>query len=311
MNVLVKAKVHEIEIDIRSNTLIGMYQYGDTPSKLLIISGLRGDEGSSIFASYHLMKLLDAVDSLSGTVSIIPVANPLAFRLGTPASPIDHLLLDNEFPGRKDGTISQRVAWELWNIAKDYDYVITLHSSLSNSVLFGRCMYEDNPSMKDIFSSMNLPYIVHDAGEPGKLFVEVSRYGIPSLDIVIPGNGSIIEPRASMKVVDILLEFLSSNGWLTKSEVQYSPSFLGPTTKIIAPTEGFFIPAKEPGEKILENESIGAIEGAGELTVPISGLILSVNYSRYVFKGDFIAEIALHESKPAVRRSPIRIKEGI
>lgn len=308
---MVQAKIHEIEIDIRSNTLIGMYQYGTSASKILIISGLRGDEGSSIYTAYHLMKLLDNVESINGTISIIPVANPLAFRLGMPASPVDYLVLDSEFPGRKEGSITQRLAYEIWNIAKDFDYVITLHSSLYNSVLFGRCMYENTPSMRDVFSNVNLPYIVQDTGEPGRLFVEISRLGIPALDIVIPGTGTIIDPRASMKVVDTLLEFLSYNGWLSRSESKYAPSFLGSTTKIVAPTEGFFIPAKEPGEKILEKESIGTIENAGELTVPISGIILSVNNSRYVFKGDFIAEVAKHDLDTLVRRPPVRIKEGI
>ncbi|MER8400245.1 N(2)-acetyl-L-2,4-diaminobutanoate deacetylase DoeB [Mesorhizobium sp. M1348] len=81
---------------------------GNGPSALLT-GGNHGDEYEGPLALYDLARTLEPKD-VSGTVIIVPAMNYPAFRAGTRTSPIDKGNLNRSFPGRPDGTVTEKIA---------------------------------------------------------------------------------------------------------------------------------------------------------------------------------------------------------
>jgi N-alpha-acetyl-L-2,4-diaminobutyrate deacetylase len=75
----------------------------------LLTGGNHGDEYEGPLALYELARTLDPKD-VSGTVIIVPAMNYPAFRAGTRTSPIDKGNMNRAFPGRPDGTVTEKIA---------------------------------------------------------------------------------------------------------------------------------------------------------------------------------------------------------
>ncbi|TPI35003.1 N-alpha-acetyl diaminobutyric acid deacetylase DoeB [Mesorhizobium sp. B3-2-1] len=81
---------------------------GKGPAALLT-GGNHGDEYEGPLALYELARTLDP-SQVGGTVIIVPAMNYPAFRAGTRTSPIDKGNMNRSFPGRPDGTVTQKIA---------------------------------------------------------------------------------------------------------------------------------------------------------------------------------------------------------
>lgn len=81
---------------------------GDGPTALLT-GGNHGDEYEGPLALFELARTLDA-GQVSGTVIVVPAMNYPAFRAGTRTSPIDRGNMNRSFPGRPDGTVTEKIA---------------------------------------------------------------------------------------------------------------------------------------------------------------------------------------------------------
>ncbi|MBA3448393.1 MAG: succinylglutamate desuccinylase/aspartoacylase family protein, partial [Pseudaminobacter sp.] len=81
---------------------------GSGPTALLT-GGNHGDEYEGPLALFDLARTLDP-KNVSGTVIIVPAMNYPAFRAGTRTSPIDKGNMNRSFPGRPDGTVTEKIA---------------------------------------------------------------------------------------------------------------------------------------------------------------------------------------------------------
>lgn len=81
---------------------------GDGPTALLT-GGNHGDEYEGPVALFDLARTL-TTEQVQGRVIIIPAMNYPAFKAGTRTSPIDQGNLNRSFPGRPDGTVTQKIA---------------------------------------------------------------------------------------------------------------------------------------------------------------------------------------------------------
>jgi N-alpha-acetyl-L-2,4-diaminobutyrate deacetylase len=100
---------------------------GEGPTALLT-GGNHGDEYEGPLALYDLARTLDAKD-VSGTVIIVPAMNYPAFRAGTRTSPIDKGNMNRSFPGRPDGTVTEKIAdYFQRHLLPRADIVLDFHS---------------------------------------------------------------------------------------------------------------------------------------------------------------------------------------
>jgi len=87
---------------------ITVIKRGDGPTALLT-GGNHGDEYEGPVALFDLARTLKA-EAVQGRVIVVPAMNYPAFRAGTRTSPIDRGNLNRSFPGRPDGTVTEKIA---------------------------------------------------------------------------------------------------------------------------------------------------------------------------------------------------------
>lgn len=106
---------------------IAVIRNGSGPTALLT-GGNHGDEYEGPIALFDLARCLD-VNQVSGTVIIIPAMNYPAFCAGTRTSPIDKGNMNRSYPGKPDGTITQKIAdYFTRELLPRADVVIDFHS---------------------------------------------------------------------------------------------------------------------------------------------------------------------------------------
>jgi uncharacterized protein len=114
------AKVGTLSVDLNITT----FSNGSGP-KVLIISGMHGNEFSG---SFVLERLITQLDNVQGEINILSVANPTAFALRKRETPTDNQDLNRVFPGNSAGTLTEQVAIKIFELAKTMDLVIDLHT---------------------------------------------------------------------------------------------------------------------------------------------------------------------------------------
>ena len=106
---------------------VAVIRNGQGPTALLTGAN-HGDEYEGPLALYELARTLRP-DEVTGTVIVVPALNYPAFRAGTRTSPIDGGNLNRSFPGRPDGTVTQKIAdYVQRHLLPRADIVLDFHS---------------------------------------------------------------------------------------------------------------------------------------------------------------------------------------
>lgn len=77
--------------------------------KTVILAGMHGNERTGSWILRRLMEELQGL-VLDSSVVLIPVANPIAFAVGSRVDPITHTDLNRIFPGNDSGSLAERLA---------------------------------------------------------------------------------------------------------------------------------------------------------------------------------------------------------
>jgi N-alpha-acetyl-L-2,4-diaminobutyrate deacetylase len=100
---------------------------GDGPT-VLLTGGNHGDEYEGPIALSKLASTLKAGD-INGRVIVVPFMNFPAFQAGKRTSPIDAGNLNRSFPGRPDGTVTEKIAdYFQRHVLPLADYVLDIHA---------------------------------------------------------------------------------------------------------------------------------------------------------------------------------------
>ena len=106
---------------------ITVIRNGHGPTALLTGAN-HGDEYEGAIALTKLASTLSPA-GVNGCVIILPFMNYPAFRAGTRTSPIDRGNLNRSFPGRPDGTVTEKIAdYVQRHLLPRADFVLDIHS---------------------------------------------------------------------------------------------------------------------------------------------------------------------------------------
>ncbi|MDF1538734.1 MAG: succinylglutamate desuccinylase/aspartoacylase family protein [Candidatus Thorarchaeota archaeon] len=288
---MVKPTIDAIDIDLKTGTTLGFYNFGEERPNILILSATEGNSAGCVYTCYLLMKYLEELDRIDGSVTVLPVSNPLAFRLGTFVSPLDSQALDSVFPGREYGTVTERIAWEIWRKASQVDYVIQLRSPPQSCVSHIIGMHREYIHVRNLASQMGLSFVTQSAGTRGALTTEAAHEGIPAIAIGHRGYRDQIDPQAAVEVREAIINFMRIRDMLPGERMESSSVFTGRLLNINSESEGFFIPKVNPGEDIRAGSVIGSVEGGTNIVSTFDGTIITLSRTNYVFEGDRIAQI--------------------
>jgi predicted deacylase len=289
---MVKALVDAVDIDPKTGSTLGFYTFGEDRPNLLIIAATEGGSATGVYASYLIMKHLERLDRIDGSVTVLPVANPLAFRLGARVSPLDSKDLDSVFPGDEHGTVTERTAWEIWRRATQSDFIIHLRTNWQNCISHVEAMHREYIHVRNLASQIALPNIVQCSGQRGALNTEAAHEGIPVVSIEMRGDVDQVDSQAAVEVREAILNFMRIKDMIPGDMIETSVTLSGRLQQISVEREGFFVPQVNLGEAIRSGTVIGQIQDKEDVVSSFDGVVVSLSRMNYVFEGDIIARVA-------------------
>lgn len=164
--------------------------------RVVVTAGVHGDEYEGVRAVAELTRVLDPA-AVHGTVVLVPVVNPPAFHAGLRVSPLDGVNLNRVFPGNPRGTISERLATQVFQrLIAGADALIDLHSGGTRYLFHPQAGFYRLPEAGDVSArslamarAFGLELVWEITHRPGVLSYEAMRAGIAAIGAEIGGNG--------------------------------------------------------------------------------------------------------------------------
>ncbi|NNE81394.1 MAG: N-alpha-acetyl diaminobutyric acid deacetylase DoeB [Silicimonas sp.] len=170
---------------------------GDGPTALLT-GGNHGDEYEGPIALQELSVSLNPQD-IRGRVIILPMMNAPAFAAGRRCSPIDGGNLNRSFPGRPDGTVTQKIAhYVATELVPNAGIVLDFHSGgrTLDFLPFAAAHVLDDKTQEtacmDAMQAFNAPYSVRmlEIDPVGMFDTEVEQQGKVFVTTELGGAGT-------------------------------------------------------------------------------------------------------------------------
>jgi predicted deacylase len=282
---------------------------------LALVSGTHGMEYAPIIASQRLRASLDPT-TLRGAVILVHVANMPSF-LGRTIyySPVDGKNLNRVFPGKADGTISERIAEAITReVISRATHLVDLHCGDGNESLrpYSYWITTGDPKVAEVGRAMalafGLDHIVVDRERPAdpaaSMYVSntaITR-GKPALTTETGGMARVDEESIAlvMRGVDGLLRHLGMRDGGPPPVA--APVFIDRNVVLRAAATGIFYAEVERGFTVAKGTRIGRITDfhgriLEEISAPFDGEILYVVGTPPVSKGEPVAMVGARGSR--------------
>jgi hypothetical protein len=272
---------------------------------LAITAGIHCAEYAGIAAAMRMAQEIDPT-ILKGTLIIAPLVNtPGFYERSMYTNPRDGKNINRTFPGKADGSPSEKVTYFLTNeMIKGCDAYIDLHGgdmieSLIPFTLFQQTGKEkvDNVS-EGVAQAFDLDYIVAAAPNavPGASYTAAASLGIPAVITEI-GQQGILDSASVERHVRGLANVLIRLGMSQGQEVLYANAKrLSRFEWLRAEVQGAWHPSVNVGQPVEEGRTIGEIrdlfgQPLQEVKAPLSGPVLFVVTAMAINKGETLLGI--------------------
>ncbi len=288
--------------------LAALVAKGAEPGPTLVaLGGVHGDE----YEGPHAARLaFDALDTgrMAGSFVGVPQCNVPAFAAGTRTSPIDGLNLARIFPGDAQGTITERIAYNLGeHVIAGCDFLIDLHSSGAPTAiapLIGYYRGDDDHGRKSLEAALafGMPVLWgHPDVGPGRTVSYAHERQIPWLYTESVGGGWLNQRHARM-YADGVINVLKLLG-----VVEGEPNRKPPTHHLVGDSNndvtaqttlasGYFVSEANVLDRVEKGDMIGRVVGlAGEVKDEIvaqsDGVIVLLRANPTVAAGEWICVV--------------------
>jgi N-alpha-acetyl-L-2,4-diaminobutyrate deacetylase len=247
---------------------ITVIKRGDGPTALLT-GGNHGDEYEGPIALFDLAKTLDPKE-VSGRVIIIPAMNYPAFRAGTRTSPIDGGNMNRIFPGRPDGTVTEKIAdYFQRSLLPMADLVLDIHSG-------GRTL---------AFVPFAAAHVLADKAQEARCEAAMAAFGAPySVKLLEIDSAGMYDTAAEEMGKVFVSTELGGGGTATAATIEIAKRGLGNLLKHMNILGGHAeseptIQLRMPGaDCFITSESVGLVE-------------FHIDLGQAVRKGDLVARV--------------------
>ncbi len=288
---------------------ITVIRNGDGPTALLTGAN-HGDEYEGPVALQELTVTLQPED-VTGRVIIIPAFNYPAFRAGTRTSPIDSGNMNRAFPGRPDGTPTEKIADYFQRVLLPMaDIVLDFHSggkTLDFLPFAAAHVLDDKTQEAACVAAMqafNAPYSVMllEIDSVGMYDTAAEDMGKTFISTELGGGGS-----ASAKSIAIAQKGVRN--LLIHAGILAGKIEIAPTTHIDMPDgdcfvfsedDGLYEPMADLGDTVRKGDTIARIWRLDRTGVPpveyrarASGLVISRHFPGLIKAGDCMAVVGV------------------
>ncbi len=198
--------VQEVQVDGHTVPVPLFLIHGAKPGPTLVITaGVHGAEYASIAAALEIGQTLTP-KAVHGSVVVAPVVNMPAFRARSIyVCPLDGKNLNRVFPGDKNGSASEQLAyWLFHNLLKRADYYVDLHGGDLVEALIPFTIFNVSGNAKvderskELAQVFGIPYVVRSETR-GSTYSAAAHEGIPSMLAEAGGQG--LWPREAVALL--------------------------------------------------------------------------------------------------------------
>lgn len=284
---------------------------GQNPGPVLaLVAGVHGYEYPGITALQRLRKSVRARD-LSGTLILVHIANPPSFYGRTIyTSPADGKNLNRVFPGKEDGTLSERIAHSITrHVIEQADFLVDLHAGDGNELLrpYVYMPVTGQPELDAASRSMalafGLDHIVIDEGpllpKDASVYTDQTALtrGIPAITTEtgqLGSNDQYWVGLAERGITSLMRHLGMIQG---APEANESVVWLSGYEVIKSPATGIFQASVRDGYTIAENGLLGYLVDAfgdriADVRAPFAGIVNYVVGTPPVSEGEPVAMIS-------------------
>ena len=288
---------------------ITVVKNGSGPTAVLTGAN-HGDEYEGAIALYDLASRIDPQD-VTGRIIIVPAFNYPAFLNKSRTSPIDGGNLNRTFPGRADGTVTEKIADFFQNqILARADYVLDIHSGgkTLDFVPFAAAHFLSDQSQQarcvEAMKAFNAPYslMLLEIDSVGMYDTAAENLGLVFVSTELGGGGS-----SSSRTVGIARKGIEN--FLKHAEILPGELEIGPTINLDMPDNRCYVSCDTPG--LIEYKvDLGATVEEGQLIAVvheitrtgrppalyfagISGIFTGRHFPGMIGMGDIVAVIAV------------------
>lgn len=290
--------------------------HGESPGPVLaLIAGTHGSEIAPILALHRVRRDLDPA-TLRGTVILVHIANLPSYTKRTVYyNPWDWKNLNRVYPGRADGTVTERIAHAITTAVIDRaDYLVDMHSGDGNENLIaynywnklgldptvdsvGREMAQawgnygivvDTARPRDPAASVYTQNTAHLRGKPS-ITTENGFLGLPDPEMIQRNYDGAFRLMRYLRMLDGPVELNDRPVWFLRTQVMTSPA------------TGVWHPAVEVGQAVAEGGLLGYVtdyfgDRIAEVRAPFAGVAMYIVETPAMSAGEPVSMVGVPSS---------------
>jgi len=229
---------------------------------LLLDAAIHGDELNGIEVIMRIFENIDPTE-LKGTILAAPIVNTLALKARDRMDTVDKKDLNRFFPGKKDGTVTERIAYHFFNkFVKKATFGIDLHTGMKGHLLVPhpriRVFQGSNPPL-EYSQALGTEIIFYNEGKEGMLNIQAEKAGIPVVCFEIGEAGRLDEYYINEGYRGVL-NFMKYFGMIDGTpEIPEKQILLRNYMELLAKISGLFHPRVNAGDVVKKNQLVGII----------------------------------------------------
>ena len=287
--------------------------HGSGPGPVLaLVAGTHGSEVAPILALHRVRRDVDPAQ-LRGTVILVHIANLPSYTKRTVYyNPWDGKNLNRVYPGKPDGTVSERIAHAITTeVIERADYVVDMHSGDGNENLLaynywnklgldpradsiGREMAQawgnygivvDTERPKDLAASVYTQNTAHLRGKPS-ITTENGFLGMPDVEMIQRNYDGAFRLMRYLRMLDGRVELNDRPVWFVRTQVMTSPA------------TGAWYPQVEVGQFVPEGGLLGYVtdyfgDRIGEVRAPFAGVAMYIVETPAMSQGEPVSMVGV------------------
>ena len=258
-----------------------------------------GDELNGLGVVRRVVPQIDPAD-LSGAILVVGIVNYFAFQVAEHRNPVDDRKMNRGYPGDSEGTTSERIAHETFQVAKRADFIVDLHQGSTSRMINEtrvRCgvrhhLHGDCLELAKVFGC---GHVLDIKGPDGQLARAGPDQGIPTID---PELGGCVgwDEESIQYGVDGMFNVLRHYGFLPGETTTESQTRARGFDQYGAPAGGLVRFEAGLGDRVSAGDTLFSVTDAfgehrGRVTADADGVFWRTRRLPQVAAGEYVCSV--------------------
>ena len=309
-----KEEICVVKSPCREDMVVHGYRFGKGEQSACILGSVRGNEMQQMYICSQLVRALKELEAngcinAGKSIMVIPVVNALGMNVYRRFFGVENMDINRMFPGKEDGSTTDRIAFQIFEKIKGYTYGIQLTSFYMTGEFVPHVrMMETGYQNTSLANLFGLPYVV--VRKPTPIDTKTLNYNwqneMTAAFSVYTNKNDTIDEKSARQAVAAVLRFLTRMGIIRyESHSGYISHVImeEDLTDVHVKNGGIFKGLVSPGEDVrygyLLAEIIDPYEGYVKetITAPTDGIVFFAHTEPLISQGGIAYRLIhrLHE----------------